>query len=677
MKITKKNTFVADFETTVYEGQLRTDVWASALAQVFDPKDRVEVFSSLPETYNYITRKFHEDIIIFYHNLKFDGAFWLAYLHERGDYTEAYVPKEGMVIYEGTRFERRLPQGEFMPDDEMPKGSYKYLVSDMGAWYTITIKRHDGRIIELRDSLKLIPCSVRKMGQDFKTKHQKTEIEYTGYRIPGGIITPAEKEYIANDVLVVKEVLEIMFNQGHKRLTIGSCCMGEYKSIIGDWPKYDSRYDHLFPKLEKFHVDPKVFDAENADEYIRLAYHGGWCFVKKRIAGQLMKQGWTADVNSLYPSIMSGESGNRYPVGTPTFFQGEDNFNKIEGNDDLYYFVRVKTRFYIKDGYLPFIQIKRNKLYKSTEMLESSDVYDPKTDKYYKFIRSKATGEKIPTTVTVTFSKTDWELVKEHYRLEDTTILDGCYFKTSCGIFDAYINKYRKIKETSTGAVRSIAKLFLNNLYGKMAAGCNSSFKHVVFDKDGIPHEEVIFENGKEAGYIAVGAAITSYARAFTIRAAQANYESFCYADTDSIHCTGDAKDAKGITVHPTKFLCWKLETFWDEATFIRQKTYAEHVTHEDEVPVEKLEKPKKPYWNIKCAGLPDKCKQLFVWSMQGVDNIPKDKYNKLTEKEKKFVDRKRTIEDFKEGLVIPGKLLPVHIPGGVVLADVDYTMRG
>lgn len=461
MRITKKNTFVGDFETTVYEGQTRTDVWASALTQCFDKKDEVKVFASLPETYNYITRRYHEDIIIFYHNLKFDGSFWLSYLHERGDFKEAYNEKDGLLIYEGTRFERRLPQGEFLPDDKMPRGSFKYLVSDMGAWYTITIKRHDGKIIELRDSLKLIPCSVSKMGKDFKTKHQKTEIEYTGFRKPGGVITDVEKEYIANDVLVVKEVLETMFTQGHKRLTIGSCCMREYKDIIGDFPKYDSRYDQLFPKLECMKLDANIYGDDTVDAYIRRSYHGGWCYVKDTIAGKPIKGGVTADVNSLYPSVMSGESGNRYPVGQPTFFQGEAEFRKIEQKPELYYYIRVRTRFYLKDGYLPFIQIKRNKLYKSTEMLKTSDVYDKRSGKYHKYLRDYKTGEVKTTAVEVTFSKTDWELVQEHYNLEETVILDGCWFHTSIGIFDPYINKYKKIKETSSGAIRSIAKLFL------------------------------------------------------------------------------------------------------------------------------------------------------------------------------------------------------------------------
>ena len=57
-------------------------------------------------------------------------------------------------------------------------------------------------------------------------------MEYEGLRYPGCIITPEEREYIANDVLVVKEALEIMFSEGHTKLTIGSCCLDEFKKSL-------------------------------------------------------------------------------------------------------------------------------------------------------------------------------------------------------------------------------------------------------------------------------------------------------------------------------------------------------------------------------------------------------------------------------------------------------------
>ena len=667
----KRDIYVGDFETTVYKEQKRTDVWASALTRLFDDTDHVEVHSSIDEAYQYILDNIHANCIIYYHNLKFDGEFWICYLADKLGYKQAYNEKKGLKIYEGTRFERELPQGEFLPDDKMLPCTFKYLISDMGAWYMVTIKRPDGYIIELRDSLKLIPCSVRKMGKDFGTKHRKTEIEYEGYRVPGGYISEQEREYIANDVLVVKEVLEIMYNEGHKRLTIGSCCFAEFKKIIGDYPRNHSRYDEMFPKLEDMPLDVTVYGDTNVDAYIRRAYHGGWCYVKEDIANKPLGKGFTDDVNSLYPSVMSGESGNRYPLDVPFFFRGEEGFNKIKNEEKFYYFVRVRTRFYLKPNYLPFIQIKRNKLYKSTEMLKTSDVLYK--GKYLKYMRN-ADGETVPTSVVCTFTKTDWELVQKHYYLEDTEILDGCYFYTSVGVFDTYIKKYRTMKENSPSGSsrRSIAKLFLNSLYGKLSAGTNSSFKHLRLGESRELESETIFESNKKAGYIAIGAAITSYARCFTITAAQANYNIFCYADTDSCHMLGDPEDAVGIPVHESKFLHWKTECRWDQARFVRQKTYAEHVTMEDEEPV------KEPYWSIKCAGLPDRCKKLLTLSIKGIDKVPKDAIMKmkLSERELEFVKVKRTIDDFKKGLSIPGKLMPIHIPGGVVLTDVDFTIN-
>ena len=36
----------------------------------------------------------------------------------------------------------------------------------------------------------------------------------------------------------------------------------------------------------------------------------------------------------------------------------------------------------------------------------------------------------------------------------------------------------------------------------------------------------------------------------------------------------------------------------------------------------------------------------------------------------------RRTYEDFRIGLCVPGKLLPYRIPGGIVLIETTYEMR-
>ena len=76
----KSRTFkylVGDFETTVYEGQTSTDVWASAIVEL--NTEDVHIFHSLPETFEYIV-SLNSNVCIYYHNLKFDGSFWLSYL---------------------------------------------------------------------------------------------------------------------------------------------------------------------------------------------------------------------------------------------------------------------------------------------------------------------------------------------------------------------------------------------------------------------------------------------------------------------------------------------------------------------------------------------------------------------------------------------------------------------
>lgn len=654
---------MCDFETTVYKGQQFTEVWASACVELYT--EDVHIFHSIGDTFDYF-KSLNSNIVAYYHNLKFDGSFWIDYLINKKDFKQAYYVDKNTEQY--VEIENKC----------MMNDTFKYSISARGQWYTITIKV-GGYYIEIRDSLKLLPFSVARIGKSFKTKHQKLEMDYEGIRYAGCTITDEEREYISNDVLVVKEALEMMFDDGHKRLTIGSCCLSEYKQMCKMSMKNTLEYDEMFPDLTEYKIDPSIYDSETADQYIRHSYKGGWCYLVRGKENQIKHNGTTADVNSLYPSMMHSESGNRYPVGLPVFWSG--NYIPDEAlKDDRYYFVRVRTRFYIKENMLPFIQIKHSLLYLATEMLETSDVYDPVTDKYITHWVFDD-GHTESTAVTLTLTMTDYQLIKEHYDLVEFEILDGCWFYTEIGIFDEYIDHFAEIKKNSTGAKREEAKLFLNNLYGKMASNTDSSFKVAYLKDDGVVGFRMMLEDNKKAGYIPVGSAITSYARNFTIRAAQKNYygvdkAGFIYADTDSIHCDLPPDQITGITVHPKNFCCWKLESCWDDAIFVRQKTYIEHVTHEDLEPIE------KPYHNIKCAGMPQKCKDLFELSMSGKASHEDD--NNRSEEENKFLfkdDGKgepiiRTYEDFKVGLKITGKLLPKRIKGGILLVDTTYEMR-
>ena len=672
--------FVGDFETTVYDGQTYTEVWASALVEL--GSEDVIILHSIEETFDYLV-SLKCNIVLYYHNLKFDGSFWLDFLLNRLEYKQAVM-----------QLGKEYNQVAWLKNKEMPNKSFKYSISFMGSWYTITIKIND-HIIELRDSLKLLPFTVKAIGEAFKTKHRKLEMEYKGFRYAGCVITDEEKKYIANDVLVVKEALEIMFEQGHNKLTIGACCLSEFKR---GYDKED--YMTFFPDLYNIPLDTiTLAGGEHIEfhsdkikrptigDYIHKSYRGGWCYLVKGKENRIYHKGITADVNSLYPSMMSSESGNRYPVGIPKFWKG-NYIPETALEPNKYYFIHIRCRFYIQKNKLPFIQIKNNKLYKATEMLESSDVYNKTTGKYQS--KYMINGQEYDTIQDMYLTMTDYQLLLEHYNLEDDEIIDGCYFYSEVGLFDEYIEKYKKIKLESKGALRTLAKLFLNNLYGKMASSKDSSFKYAFTREDNSIGFTEVEEYNKQAGYIAIGSAITSYARNFTIRGAQANYygndkAGFIYADTDSIHCDLPSDKIKGITVHDKNFCCWKLESSWDNAIFVRQKTYIEHVTHEDLIPLEQLKdkngNPRKPYYNIKCAGMPQRCKDLFERSLNTAEITEEEIKNYNAEQIRFLFDTKgnqikRTLKDFKIGLQVPGKLVPRRIKGGTLLVETDYTMR-
>lgn len=658
--VSNKRIFVCDFETTVFKGQTNTEVWAAACVEMYT--EDVHIFHSIGEQLDFFI-SLNCNVTGYYHNLKFDGSFWLWYLINMKNFKQAVIHNSDNPL-----------DVSWMKEKDMPNNSFKYAISDKGMWYNIIIKVKN-RIIELRDSLKLLPFSVRRLGDEFKTKHKKLDMEYTGVRYAGCTITEEEQEYIRNDVLVVKEALETMFNEGHEKLTIGACCLSEYKNICKHSTKNILSYDEMFPDMYDIDLDIK-HTHPTAGDWIRKSYRGGWCYLVKGKENRLYRNGTTADVNSLYPSMMSSESGNRYPVGKPTFWYG--NYIPDEAlHPTHYFFIRIKTRFYIKPNKLPFIQIKSSLLYKGTECLESTDVYDSKTQQYYTHY-TDLQGNVRDTRVELTLTMTDYKLLLEHYELVDFEIIDGCWFYTEIGIFDEYIEKYKKIKQESTGAIRALAKLFLNNLYGKMASSKDSSFKYAFVKADTSIGFYPVVEKNKKAGYIPVGSAITSYARNFTIRAAQANYHGvdkagFIYADTDSIHCDLKPEEIVGIRVDSKAFCCWALESCWDVATFVRQKTYIEHVTHKDLVPID------NPYHDIKCAGMPQRCKDLLNTSLYGTQKYDTSKY---TEAEIKFLfdenkePIKRTYKDFSVGLVVPSKLMPKRIAGGTLLVDTTYEMK-
>lgn len=629
--------YAADFETTTTlldDG--RVHVWSAAMVEINKnvSTNKVTIDTSIDL---FLTRlSALGSCTVYFHNLKFDGMFILDAVLNAG-----WQPAHGVDGWHKKY--------------DMSARTFSILMSEQGVVYQIVLCYGKGKVVTILDSLKMIPFSLREAGKAFKTDHQKLEMDYTGHNKPNVWITRTEEQYIKNDVYVLGECLQWLFDHGFEKSTVGSNCLRKYKDLMPD-------YKEFFPNLYEYSMED--MDCSVGD-FVHKAYYGGWCFVAEDKKGKIVNNGCVLDVNSLYPFVMHSSSGNNYPVGYPIHYER----GAISYPEKTYY-VKIRCRFDLKEGKLPFLHIRGNPNYKASETLKTSDING------HKFIEGKL------IVVDLTFYKAEYLLFLEHYDVQGE-ILETMYFDTMPSVFDDYINLYYNMKRNETGAKRTLSKLYLNNLYGRMAMYTDSSYKIPYLTDDGCLAFEPVKANDKTPGYIAAGAAITANARNYTIRAAQKNYTpgkpGFCYADTDSLHLDISLDEVVGVNIHDSDLGAWKCEGTWEKAVFVRPKCYLEIGEQETSKPEKtgSFENFDLYKYELKCAGLPPLGKKLLACSL-GLCEPTEAGWQEAAKHDGwlDFISTDRTIEDFKPGLSIPGKLRPVIVPGGVLMVETTYLIK-
>lgn len=506
----------------------------------------------------------------YFHNLRFDGEFLISWL---------------------------LFNGYKHVDRAQAKKEFDTLITDDGLFYQITVVfdrlNKQYKKVTFYDSLKKLPFKVSEIAKAFKLKDSKLEIDYRAPRAKDHVLTENEKDYIIVDARIVAQGLHIQFEKGLKKMTIGADALSYYKDLIGK-----RTFEQWFPIL------PIELDSD-----IRRAYKGGYVYLNPIHQGKRGLVGMTYDVNSLYPFAMHSSSGNYLPYGYPMYFEG-----KYKPDEDYNLYIQhMKCTFELKPGHVPTVQLKNNRRYIETEYLTTS---------------VDAMGVDEPVEMWLT--NVDYQLLIDHYDIDNEEYINGYKFKSAIGMFDEYIDYWMEIKANSKGAMRTLAKLMLNNLYGKFAKNPKSCKKIPYLDDAGIVRYEFGDEELQDPVYTAMGAFITAYARNKTIRAAQENFDRFIYCDTDSLHITGhDAPD--NLDVHPTRLGAWKHECSFTDSKFLRAKTYMETYDGVD---------------HVTCAGMPDNIKELV------------------------------TYDNFTPGSTFDGKLMPRRYKGGIILEPTTFTIK-
>jgi hypothetical protein len=533
--------------------------------------------------------EYNDNFNVYFHNLAFDGVFIIVWLFNHGF--------------------------QWVADRKDSKTrTFTTLISDKGLYYSIKVYfTKDGKktnTVTFFDSLKILPFDLDTVAKGFGLP-RKLDLDYDKFREIGHRITAEELEYLRNDCFVIASALNTMFSQGLDKMTQGSNALHDYKT-------------RLTPLLFK-----RYFPVPDYDEDVRRSYKGGFTYLKPEYSEIDFKEGLVLDVNSLYPSVMYYKP---LPYGEGQFFTG-----KYE-DDELYplYVQRFECQFELKKNHIPSIQIKNNiRYFIPTQYLTSS-------------------GDEM---VVLTLTSVDLKLFFEHYDVYNIEYFSGWKFKASTGMFRDYIDHWIQIKIQATidenFAMRTLAKLMLNALYGKFALNPRVASKRP-FLNDGVLKYVDLEPEIREPIYIPVGTFITSWARYTTITAAQTVYDRFIYADTDSLHLIG-TEEPEGLEIDPVKLGAWKHESDFVRARYLRQKSYIETEVITDKA-FKKMEPEEQKLCfyldgirvkeKITCAGMPKSCYNHVNWN------------------------------NFHIGAVFDGKLTKKNVKGGIVLNSVDFTIK-
>lgn len=560
--------YAADFETTVDRDESGKPSVRVWIWGMVDVNIGGDSYEWSKTITEFMERAQKHNATIYFHNLKYDGNYIVYWL-----------------LTNGYKYDHQTERRS-----TLEPGHFRVLYSDKGKFFSMTVHFHNGRTVEFRDSLKKIPMRLAEIPGAFNLPESKGDMDYDALRPVGHEPTPEEHDYTRRDVLILGEAVRQVHESGATRLTVGSDALHEYKGLMGDkW------FRSTFPVL-----------AAPMDKEIRHAYRGGFTYADPRFRGQRQGSGLVLDVNSLYPYIMYDRL---IPYGEPRYSRG---LPKTTTAYPLSIF-SVELTAKLKPGKIPCIQIKNDIRYNGNEYL---------------------TIIKEPTSISVT--NVDWQLINEHYDVDVHAYGGGWLFHAAEGLFDEYIDKWSAIKAESKGGQRAIAKLFLNSLYGKYATNTNVTGKYPELVDGAVKWVRGADQN-RPPVYTAAGVFITAYARELTIRAAQSSYGSFAYADTDSLHLLRDTTAPlvgipHGIDVHPSRMGAWKLEYYFDEALYVRPKSY--------------LERKSDGTYEVAWAGVPEAMSEQF------------------------------TFDSMIEGRELVGKLNPVNVPGGQYLQPTKYTLN-
>lgn len=605
--------YVGDFENTT--GGDSTYVYGAGFMSLEDTD--VTICNNIDEAMNYLSKIPSKSCVYFHNFANYDGWIILDWL---------------------------LNHGYVYSTDKNIRKRFTGIITDDRQIYQLKVRLNNKHAIEFRDTCKLIAGKLDVIGKNFKCPTAKLvgTIDYDKPRGVGYVMDDVEVEYLKHDVMLLKEILEkiLTMNGLSNFLTVGSFAFNELKDCLYQdthgltdtemeakrLTKYYKKdlqdtFRAIFPEL------PRGIDAR-----IRKSYRGGFC-INWSDGKPFYGHGLVLDVNSLYPFSYSSCAGVSHPLpyGIPRYFDSNHGIPTCDC-----FIVHILTRFKLKDGCLPFIQIKGSPFYVENE-----------------YIR-----EKVDDEVDLWLTSVDYKLFHDMYNVLYEELIEGYEFSSCNNFFDTFVMRHYNGKAQATEkTTRMYHKLCLNSSYGKLGSRCERFTGIPFLNGDTVGLNLVESTDMPSACYVACASFITAYGRDYIIRNACKVIDHLVYIDTDSLHLINITLDeCKRIFNIDDKalgaFAC-ESEFDGDEANgiasgrWVRQKTYVERNIIEDGQPLA------EPHISIKACGLTDEGKEELLTH----DDL---------------------FMEFTFGLTVKGcKLMKHTVQGGCNLHRVDFNIRG
>lgn len=449
-----------------------------------------------------------------------------------------------------------------------------------------------GFSINFRDSLLLLPSSLKKLAKSFKVENKtifpysfvnepNTDMSYSG-------VVPDFKYF--NDITLeeYQEYATKFTGKWNLKYVTIRYCLQDCVTLFQVIKKFS---DTIFKDLKvnlKFAATTSslalrtfrtTFLNQNGLKFIPIIVGQTYDFIKRSFSGGHVdvyktygEDIYHYDVNSLYPSVMKEYP---MPIGNPTYFEGDIlaikdrpyGFFEVEitAPEGLFYPI-LQTRVETMDGYRTVAPLGN-----WTDVLSSSEIYNAMDNFGYKF-----------------------------------KIHRGFLFERDV-IYGNYVDHFNKIKTTTPkdNPMYLISKLLMNGLFGKTGQDYKFSDTRVVsnemlmkfiqdktlevssitdlgndqilislFDKEKYSNNKLSLLNSfngsiGHASEIAAGARINM---SLTIKYLMENNYTIYYMDTDSFFIDKPLPDH---LVSNSELGKYKLENIYKEAVFLAPKVYA------------------------------------------------------------------------------------------------------